>query len=110
MFQFDQIQKIGQESLDATITALGAFTKGSQTIAAETADYAKKSFETGTGALEKLTGARSIETAIEIQSAYLRGAYEDMVAQSTKMGELYSAMAKETFKPFEGFVKKPFAA
>jgi hypothetical protein len=89
---------------------MGAFTKGSQTIAAETADFAKKSFETGTGALEKLTGARSLETAMEIQSTYLRATYEDMVAQSAKLGELYSAMAKETFKPFEGFVKKPFAA
>jgi hypothetical protein len=32
------------------------------------------------------------------------------VAQSTKMGELYTALAKDTFKPFEAIVKKPFAA
>ncbi|MBM6594207.1 phasin family protein [Microvirga pudoricolor] len=111
MFQpYDQMQKMGQDGLDATMTAMGAFTKASQTIAAETADYAKKAFETGTGTLEKLTGARTLETAIEIQSAYMRTTYEDLVAQSAKMGELYTALAKETFKPFEGFVKKPFAA
>jgi|SRR3954451_3269662 phasin family protein len=111
MFQsFDQLQKIGQDSMAATMTALGAFSKGSQTIAAETADFAKKSFETSTGAVEKLTSARSLETAIEIQTNYVRGAFEGLVAQSTKMGELYTALAKDTFKPFEAIVKKPFAA
>jgi hypothetical protein len=107
---FEQIQKIGQDGFDATVSAMGAFTKGSQTIAAEAADFAKKSFETGTGTFEKLTSARSLETAIEIQSTYVRTAYEDFVAQATRMGELYGALAKETFRPFEGIVKKPFTA
>jgi len=111
MFQpFDQLQKISQDSIDATMTAFGAFSKGTQAIASETADFAKKSFESSTGALEKLTGARSLETAIEIQTTFVRGAYENLVAQSTKMGELYTNLAKETFKPFETIVKKPFAA
>jgi hypothetical protein len=111
MFQpFDQFQKIGQEGFDATVSAMGAFTKTSQTIAAEAADFAKKSFETGTGTFEKLTGARSLETAIEIHSAYVKTAYEDFVAQATRMSELYSTLAKDTFKPFEGLVKKPLVA
>lgn len=107
---FDQLQKLGQDSLDATILSLGAFSKGAQAIAVETADFAKKSFENGTGTLEKLTGARSLETALEIQKGYVRSAYEDLVAQSTRFGELYSALAKETFKPFEKIVPKPFTA
>jgi hypothetical protein len=77
-----------------------------QTIAAETADYSKKSFEEGSAALEKLLGAKSLDKAIEIQTTYAKSAYESFVAQATKMGELYSDLAKETYKPFESFTSK----
>ncbi|MGO4704185.1 phasin family protein [Microvirga sp. 2MCAF38] len=106
----EQAQKLGQDNLDATVNALGAFSKSAQKIAAETADYAKKSFENGSSTLQKLTGASSVEKAVEIQNAYLRGAYEDFVSQSTKLGELYSSLAREALKPYEGFMAKPFAA
>jgi hypothetical protein len=32
------------------------------------------------------------------------------VAQSTKLGELYTAVAKDAFKPYEGLVAKPGVA
>ncbi len=40
----------------------------------------------------------------------MKTAYEDFVAQATRMSELYSTLAKDTFKPFEGLVKKPLAS
>ena len=42
---FTQIQKFGQDNLDATMKALGAFSSNTQAIATETADFARKSFE-----------------------------------------------------------------
>jgi hypothetical protein len=86
--------------------AWGQVSKGMHTIAAETADYSKKSFEEGSAALEKLLGAKSLEKAIEIQTAYAKTAYEGFVTQATKMGELYADLAKESYKPFENFVGK----
>jgi hypothetical protein len=103
---FDDIQKYGKDHMDTTMKAWGQVSKGVQAIAAETADYSKKSFEEGSAALEKLFGAKSLEKAIEIQTAYAKTAYEGFVAQATKMGELYADLAKETYKPFEGFVPK----
>jgi hypothetical protein len=92
--------------MDTTMKAWGQVSKGVQAIATETADYSKKSFEEGSAALEKLFGAKSLEKAIEIQTAYAKTAYEGFVAQATKMGELYADLAKETYKPFETFVPK----
>ena len=103
---FDEIQKYDKDHMDSTMKAKGDITKGVQAIAAETADYSKKSFEEGSAALEKLLGAKSLEKAIEIQTAYAKTAYESFVAQATKMGELYADLAKETYKPFETFVAK----
>jgi len=103
---FDDIQKYGKDHMDTTMKAWGQVSKGVQAIATETADYSKKSFEEGSAALEKLFGAKSLEKAIEIQTAYAKTAYEGFVAQATKMGELYADLAKETYKPFETFVPK----
>jgi hypothetical protein len=103
---FDDVQKYGKDNMDATMRAWGQLSKGMQAIAAETADYSKKSYEEGTAAFEKLLGAKSLDKAIEIQTAYAKTAYEGFVAQATKIGELYADLAKESCKPFENFVGK----
>jgi len=103
---FDDMQKYGKEHVDSTMKAWGHVSKGVQAIAAETADYSKKSFEEGSAALEKLLGAKSLEKAIEIQTAYAKTAYEGFVAQATKLGELYADLAKESYRPFEAFINK----
>lgn len=88
------------------MASFGAWTKNAQAIAAEIADYSKKSFEESTAVLEKLMGAKSLEKAMEVQSEYLKSSYEDFVAQSTKLSELYAGLAKEAYKPFEGVIAK----
>ncbi|HKY85949.1 MAG TPA: phasin family protein [Pseudorhodoplanes sp.] len=103
---FDEIQQFSKENVDTAMKSFGAFSKGAQAIAVEVADYSKKSFEDSTAAFEKLAGVKSVEKAIELQQAYLKDAYEGFVAQATKMGELYTDLAKEAYKPFEGYVAK----
>src|SRR5262249_35158928 len=100
------MQRYGKEQMDSTMKAWGQVSKGVQAIAAETADYSKRSFEEGSAALEKLLGAKSLEKAIEIQTAYAKTAYEGFVAQATRMGELYVDLDKESYKPFEALVGK----
>jgi hypothetical protein len=107
---FEDIQKYGKDNMDATMKAWDQLSKGVQAIAAETADYSKKSYEEGTAAFEKLLGAKSLDKAIEIQTAYAKAAYEGFVAQATKIGELYADLAKESCKPFENFVGKASVA
>jgi hypothetical protein len=43
---------------------------------------------------------------MEVQNEYLRSSYQDFVTQSTKLTELYSELAKEAYKPFEGILKQ----
>ncbi|MCU4182399.1 phasin family protein [Bosea sp. BH3] len=108
--QFETIQKASKENVDAALKAFGATSKGVQTIAVETTDYAKKSFEAGTAALEKLAGVKTLDKALEVQADYLKTSFEGAVAQLTKMGELYTALAKDAYKPFEGIVSKAVPA
>jgi hypothetical protein len=103
---FDEFQKFGKESVDAGMTAFSTLSKGVQAIAVESVDYSKKAFEDSTAAMEKLFGAKSLEKAIEIQQDYVKSAYEGFVAQATKIGELYVDLAKEAYKPYEGYLSK----
>lgn len=103
---FDEIQQFSKDNVDAAMKTFGAVSKSAQAIAVEVADYSKKSFEDGTQAFEKLAGAKSFEKAVELQQAYLKDAYEGFVAKATKIGELYTDLARETYKPFEGYVSK----
>jgi hypothetical protein len=106
---FEDFQKLGKDQMDTTLKQFGTVSKSWQAIAAECADYSKKSFEEGSAAVEKLFGAKSLDKAIEIQSEYAKSAYEGFVAQATKIGELYTDLAKETYKPFEGMMAKATA-
>src|SRR5437588_3138662 len=97
----DEFQQLGKDNVDATLKSFGVVSKSAQAIAVEIADYSKKVYEQGTAATEKLIGAKSLDKAFEVQSEYVRSAYEGFVAEATKLGELYADLAKEAYKPFE---------
>ena len=103
---FEDLQQVGKENVDIAMKSMGAISKGAQAIAAEMADYSKKSFEDGTAALEKLYGVKSLDKAIEVQTEYAKTAYEGFVAKASKIGELYADIAKESYKPFEAMMAK----
>ncbi|PZR87006.1 MAG: Phasin [Hyphomicrobiales bacterium] len=104
-YEFDDVQKYSNEHLNGA-AAPTMFNKTLQTIATETADYSKKALENNSAFMEKLLGAKSYDTAIQIQSEYWKTSYAGFVAQATKMGELYSSLAKEAFKPMETALSK----
>lgn len=108
--QFESFQKVGKENVDAALKSFGAASKSLQTIAVESSDFTKKSFENGTAAIEKLVAVKSVDKALEVQADFAKTAYEGFVAQATKMGELYAAMAKDAFKPFEAVIAKAIPA
>ena len=70
-------------------------------VAWPTGLLAFRTFEEGTATFEKLLSAKTIEQAFEIQSSFAKRAYDDYMAQMSKLGSFYSEMAKEAYKPVE---------
>ncbi|MFZ0557931.1 MAG: phasin family protein [Methylovirgula sp.] len=103
---FDELQSFGKEQLETAGATAASMAKGLQTIAAETTDYSKKTFETNSAYAEKLLRAKSLDDALQTQSEYAKSAYENFVTQSAKIGDLYVHLAKEAFKPVERIVAK----
>lgn len=106
MFNFDEANKIGSETVDTMLKSYSNMATGMQILASEAADYSKKSFEHGASTVEKLSGAKSMEKVFEIQTDFAKSSYETFVQQATKMGEIYADMARDVYKPFEKSVAK----
>ncbi|WP_213772917.1 phasin family protein [Bradyrhizobium sp. dw_78] len=79
---------------------------GVQAIATAYGDYTKKSFEDTKSFVEKLSGVKSLDKALEAQSEFAKSAYETFVADSQKIAGLYTDLAKQTFKPLENVAAK----
>lgn len=102
---FESVQQFGKDQFEASSAAAAAFTKGWQGIATETSEYSKKSFEKSREFAEKLVGVKKLDEAVALQTEFAKSSYEDFVAQATKVGALYTELAKEVFKPLEGVTK-----
>lgn len=106
MIKVEEFQNFGKEQYEATLASVNTLTKNYQALATAYADYSKKSFEDASAFVEKLSGVKSLEKAIELQTEYTKSAYESFVSESKKIGELVTGIAKDAYKPFEGYVSK----
>ncbi len=104
MKNFEELQTIGKDNLDAAVASATALTSGLQTIATEMADFARTSFETGAAAFEEVLQAKSVEKAVDLQTKFAKTAYEGYVEKMGKVGELYVETAKDVYKPIEARV------
>jgi hypothetical protein len=104
--QIEDFQKLSKDNVDVALKSFGTAQKSVQAIATEVADYSKKAFEQSSAVIEKLAGAKTLDKAVEIQSDYAKAAYEGFVSYASKLGELYTNLAKETVKPYETLIAK----
>jgi hypothetical protein len=103
---FEELQKLGRDNMDSAMQSFGALTKGVQAIAVELADHSKQAFEASTAAAERLMGAKSLDTAFELQSDYAKTAYEAFVARAGKISQLVTETARDSYKPYEAVYAK----
>lgn len=101
---FDKVREMGQSGMDVMLKSVGTLSKTTQTMSIEWADFAKQSISHGTTTMQAMAKAPTPQAAMEIQTAYLKGSYERLMAQAKVMTELYTGLAKEMGKPLEGMM------
>ena len=77
-----------------------------QTLANAYRDYTRKSIEDFGSFVEQLSGARSLDKAMTLQTEFVKRAYETSVAESQKICELHNRLAKQTLDPFKALTGK----
>jgi hypothetical protein len=106
MFKVEDIQNYGKEQFEQVVNTATTVQNGLHAIATAYGDYGKKSFEDTKAFVEKLSGVKSLDKALEAQTEYAKSAYETFVADSQKIAGLYGDLAKQAVKPIEGLVAK----
>lgn len=110
MFKFEEANLFGKDAMDSVLKSYSVATKGLQAIAAEAADYSKKSYEAGLAHFEKLVAARSVETIFELQTNFAKTSIEGYIAELTKLSDMYQNVAKDAYQPVEATAQKSAAA
>ena len=95
-----------REQIDPADASTNSFPGGFHAIATAYSDYTRKSFEDTRSFVEQLSGVKSVDKAIEIQTEFAKSAFETFMAESQKIGALYRDLAAESCKPFGGFLAK----
>jgi hypothetical protein len=103
---YDDIQKLSQANMETSMKAFGELTKNWQSLAAEFANYSKRSFEDGTQTFEKLLAVKSVDQAVELQTSYAKRQYDEYMQQMTKITGMYTDLAKEAYKPVERAIQQ----
>jgi hypothetical protein len=106
LFKVEDIQSYGKEQYETAVATATGFQNGLSAIATAYGDYTKKSYEDTKSFVEKLSGVKSLDKALEAQSEFAKTSYETFMADAQKIAGLYGDLAKQAFKPLEGIVSK----
>lgn len=90
---------VGRTGLDSVMKGFSAVARTNQTAGIEWADFARQSYAEGQAALKQLAAARTPQAAFEVQTAYLKGSTERLMAQAKVLRDLYAGLAAGTTKP-----------
>jgi hypothetical protein len=63
-------------------------------VATEMSEYMKRRFDDGSATFARLMAAKSVEEAVEIQTAFAKRAYEAQLKQMVWIGGMYAELAK----------------
>ena len=89
----------GKRNLEAMVASVTAATRAAETIGAQAVAYTKSSMEKQVEAARAVTGARSVQEAVELQTSFARQAMETYVSEMNKVTEIVSSAMKDTLKP-----------
>ena len=88
-----------RKNLEAVIASVTAAAKGAESVGAQAMAYSKKSLDDTVGAAKSLASAKSLQEAVELQTAFAKTAFEGYIAEMTKMSETVAASMKDAMAP-----------
>ena len=99
MTALNEVNAASKRNLEAAVESVTAATRGAETLGANALAYSKKTWEDGVNAAQSLAQAKSVQEAIEVQTAWAKGAIEAYLAEVTRATDIVSASVKDSFKP-----------
>ena len=88
-----------KKNLEAVVAAATASAKGAEALGAQAMAFSKAMFESQVAAAKSLSGAKSIQEVVELQTAFAKTSLETYMSEFGRMSETVSASVKESMKP-----------
>ncbi len=95
----NQLNAHSKKNLEAMVASATAATKGAESLGAQTMAFSKAAIERQVEATKALTGARSVQEAVELQTAFAKSAIEAYMAELNRATETVSATVKDSLRP-----------
>ena len=97
--QLNELNAHSKKNLEAVIASVTAQAKGAEALGAQAMAYSKKAVEDHVAAAKSLSGAKSVQEVIELQTAYAKSALDAYIAEVSKMSDIVSSSVKDAVKP-----------
>jgi len=88
-----------KKNLEAIVASVTAATKGAEALGAQAMAFSKTSVENQVAAAKALAGAKSVQEAVELQTAWVKTSMEAYMAEFARWGETVSGSVKDSVKP-----------
>ena len=98
---FERAAAFNKGAADAYTQSATLASKSAEQLQSEFMAYSKKSVEKSMAAAKAVMGAKSLPEALELQSAFIREAFESYITQMSRMGELMMAANKDAMAPLQ---------
>ena len=99
MATFADMNTQSKKNLEAVVASVTAASKGAESLGAQTMAYSKKSFEDHVAATKSLTGAKSLQEAVELQTTYAKSALDAYLAEVNRWSETVAGSVRESMRP-----------
>ena len=95
----NEVNAQGKRNLEALVASVTAATKGAEALGAQSVAYSKKAFEDQVSQAKALTGARSLQEVVELQTSFAKTSLEAYIAELNRASETVSAAVKDSLRP-----------
>lgn len=102
---YDQFFGYGRETVEAYVKAANVAGKGAEVLHNEIYAYSKQSMEDSVSAAKALFGSKSVHEAFEVQTDFVKSAFDSYVSEITKLSEIMFSTTKEALNPLQGRVQ-----
>ena len=96
---FADVNAHSKRNLEAVVASVTAATKGAESLGAQVTAYSKKAAEDHMAATKTLTGAKSLQEAVEFQTAYAKSFLDSYLAEMNRWSDTVSGSVKESLRP-----------
>jgi phasin family protein len=95
----EEMTDLTKGNVEALVASSKVAARGVEQLSQEAAEFSRRSFEQASATLKSFTEVRSPTDFFKLQSDYARSAFDNMVAESSKMSEAVIKLAGEVAEP-----------